>query len=210
MKVRPHVGSLMARVQSVTRQPIHALSANWSADLIKGALATSLAAAGGRPEALLVHSNDLAFDARGISTGDMRRAVVSAPDKLRVLEGLMAGTFAADPAFQSRDVMQDASPGFGPGMKRPFTVYLGDGITDLLALLSADLGIVVGQSFSLRKICAAYGVKLQPLVKASVEMSRWRGPGSAEADRSWSGRWSGVLYETSGWEEVEGCIFGSV
>lgn len=204
VKVRPHVGSLLARVQHETGQPIHALSANWSADLIKGALSSSIAAAGGAAEALLVHSNNLAFDSRGVSTGTMRRAVVSAPDKLRVLEGLVAGTFASDRAFQSRDALPFAYSEVGQGARRPFTIYLGDGITDLLALLAADLGIVVGHSFSLRKICAAYGVTLRPLVAASVEMSR------LTARDSWSGRWSGVLYETSGWEEVEACIFGSV
>ena len=42
-------------------------------------------------------------------------------------------------------------------------VYVGDSVTDLLALLKADVGIVVGNSATLRTVAAAYKVELRPL-----------------------------------------------
>ena len=44
------------------------------------------------------------------------------------------------------------------------SVYIGDSASDLAAMLTADLGIVVGKSSSLRQVAAFCGVQLQPLV----------------------------------------------
>jgi hypothetical protein len=65
------------------------------------------------------------------------------------------------------------------------TVYLGDSITDLPALMAADYGIVIRQSTKLRDILAAAGIAVAPLGGAPM---RSRGPASV----------TGVLY-TAEW-----------
>lgn len=56
----------------------------------------------------------------------------------------------------------------------------------------ANFGIVVGQNKTLRRVAAAFGVRLAPLVSA---------PLSGPAPR-------GVLYEARGWDEVAAFLFG--
>ena len=65
------------------------------------------------------------------------------------------------------------------------TVYLGDSITDLPALMAADYGIVIRQSKKLRDILQAAGIAIAPLGGAPM---RSRGPASV----------TGVLY-TAEW-----------
>ena len=48
------------------------------------------------------------------------------------------------------------------------SVYIGDSASDLAAMLAADLGIVVGNSSSLRQVAAVCGVQLQPLVAGGL------------------------------------------
>lgn len=56
----------------------------------------------------------------------------------------------------------------------------------------ADFGIVIGQNKTLRRVAAAFGVRLAPLVSA---------PLSGPAPR-------GVLYEAGGWDEVAAFLLG--
>jgi hypothetical protein len=69
------------------------------------------------------------------------------------------------------------------------TVYLGDSITDLPALMAADYGIVIRQSKKLRDILQAAGIAIAPLGGAPM---RSRGPASV----------TGVLY-TAEWCALE-------
>ena len=48
------------------------------------------------------------------------------------------------------------------------TVYIGDSMSDLAPLLSADIGIVIGQNKLLRRVARAAGVQLKPLVSGTV------------------------------------------
>lgn len=43
-------------------------------------------------------------------------------------------------------------------------MFVGDSPSDLAALVAADVGIVVGGNKLLRRVAAAAGVRLQPLV----------------------------------------------
>lgn len=78
------------------------------------------------------------------------------------------------------------------------TVYLGDSITDLPALMAADYGIVIRQSKKLRDILQAAGIAIAPLGGAPM---RSRGPASV----------TGVLY-TAEWcalgTEASSCGLG--
>ena len=44
------------------------------------------------------------------------------------------------------------------------TVYVGDSVTDLGALLEADIGIVMGSNSTLQRVAAAAGITVRPLV----------------------------------------------
>ena len=100
---------------------IEILSANWSEVLIKGAT-----------EGLYdrVITNSLMYDAAGRSTGDIHLHVVSARDKLR--------------KFRERKKNPPNPNEIGDGGGK--TLYIGDSISDFLAILDADLGVLIGQN----------------------------------------------------------------
>ncbi|MEO2004734.1 MAG: haloacid dehalogenase-like hydrolase [Candidatus Poribacteria bacterium] len=105
---------------------VHIVSANWSADMLRGALVW----------VENVHSNDLEFDADGVTTGRFLRRVVSARDKRTCLREISRG--------------------------RPVT-YIGDGMNDLAALVEADLGIVIGDKPDMIRVCDALSIPTYPL-----------------------------------------------
>ncbi|KAK9806664.1 hypothetical protein WJX73_005744 [Symbiochloris irregularis] len=66
------------------------------------------------------------------------------------------------------------------------TVYVGDSVTDLGALLEADIGIVMGGNSTLARVAAAAGITIQPLITAP----RTEAPPP------------GTLFQTGSWWEV--------
>ena len=104
---------------------VEILSANWSRALIQGAA-----------EELCdqVITNSLIYDAAGRSTGNIHLHVVSARDKLRKFRERKKNP----PTLQSSTQTQDG------GVIR--TVYVGDSISDFLAILDADLGVLIGRN----------------------------------------------------------------
>jgi len=111
--------------------PVHVVSVNWSADLIRAAIGDVDAA---------VHSSDLVFNSDGVSTGELDRRMVSAVDKQRCL----------------RELRQDDGS----------MIFVGDGVTDLLALLEADVGILIGGNADAITTCRHFGVPLRPLASS--------------------------------------------
>ena len=100
---------------------VEILSANWSEALIQGAT-----------EGLYdrIITNSLMYDAAGRSTGAIHLHVVSARDKLR--------------EFRKRKKNPPSPDETGDeGVK---TLYIGDSISDFLAILDADLGVLIGQN----------------------------------------------------------------
>ena len=101
---------------------VEILSANWSETLIQGAT-----------EGLCdrVISNSLMYDAAGCSTGNIHLHVVSARDKLR--------------KFRERKKNPPNPDEIGDeGIAQ--TMYVGDSISDFLAILDADLGALIGEN----------------------------------------------------------------
>ena len=101
---------------------VEILSANWSQALIQGAT-----------EGLCdqIITNSLTYDVAGRSTGNIHLHVVSARDKLR--------------KFRSRKKNPPNSDDIGDGGVTR-TLYIGDSISDFLAILDADLGVLIGQN----------------------------------------------------------------
>ncbi len=101
---------------------VEILSANWSQALIQGAT-----------EGLCdqIITNSLTYDAAGRSTGNIHLHVVSARDKLR--------------KFRSQKKNPPNSDDIGDGGVTR-TLYIGDSISDFLAILDADLGVLIGQN----------------------------------------------------------------
>lgn len=132
---------------------LQVISANWSSDVVRGGI-------GGLDAP--IHSNDLVFDARDVSTGDLNRRIVSALDKLRQFQALPSDGGAR--------------------------VFVGDSVTDLLALLDADVGILVGENPSPLAVCQRAGVDVVPLT----------------ADAAPNGR---RLYKAASWDEIARFLF---
>lgn len=88
--------------------------------------------------------------------------------------------------------------------KKNFSVYIGDSIGDLLYLLKADIGVVVGSSSSLRRLGCHFGVSFVPLFEGLVKKQRECVEGSSI---SWKTK-PGVLYTASSWAEIHAFILG--
>lgn len=117
---KPEVDRVLSRLRRDGVE-IEILSANWSKTLIEGAT-----------EGLCdrVITNRLMYDVAGRSTGDIHLHVVSARDKLR--------------EFRDRK-KNPPNPKIGDGGVTR-TLYIGDSISDFLAILDADLGVLIGQN----------------------------------------------------------------
>ncbi|KAJ4842667.1 beta ketoadipyl CoA thiolase, th2 [Turnera subulata] len=155
---------------------VHVLSYCWCADLIRSALKS------GGLDALNIHANEFTFD-ESISTGEIVKNMESPLDKIQ--------------AFN--DILKNSNNG-----KKKLTVYIGDSIGDLLCLLQADIGIVIGSSTSLRRLGSQFGVSFVPLYPGLVKKQKGIIGGSSP---TWEGQ-SGTLYTVSSWAEVHAFILG--
>lgn len=118
---KPGVDEVLSRLRQAG-VAVEILSANWSKTLIEGTT-----------EGLYdqIITNSLTYDAEGRSTGDIDLHVVSARDKLR--------------AFRERKKNPPTPDEIGNGGVTR-TLYIGDSISDFLAILDADLGVLIGQN----------------------------------------------------------------
>ncbi|MQM05619.1 hypothetical protein Taro_038438, partial [Colocasia esculenta] len=154
----------------------HILSYCWCGDLIRSALSS------GDLSVLNIHANELSYK-ESISTGEIIKKMETPLDKVR--------TFKA--------ILNNCSD-----TGRHFSVYIGDSVGDLLCLLEADVGIVIGSSASLRKVGSHYGVAFVPLVSGLVKKQK-------QLDGKESHVWkklSGVLYTVASWAEVHAFVLG--
>ncbi|KAG6590301.1 Bifunctional TH2 protein, mitochondrial [Cucurbita argyrosperma subsp. argyrosperma] len=156
---------------------VHILSYCWCADLIRSSFNS-----GGLLTQVTIHANEFAFE-EAVSTGDLVRKVESPIDKVN--------------AF--RKILEN----YGNDRKNS-TVYIGDSIGDLLCLLEADVGIVVGTSSSLRRLATQFGVSFVPLYPSVVRKQRSL---TEETECSWKGL-SGVLYTVNSWAEIHAFVLG--
>ncbi|GMP68032.1 hypothetical protein CsSME_00027791 [Camellia sinensis var. sinensis] len=119
-------------------------------------------------DVLNVHANEFVYE-NSISTGKIVKKVESPIDKLL--------------AFS--DILKNSSSD-----RKGLTVYIGDSVGDLLCLLEADVGILLGSSSSLRRVGSNFGVSFVPLFPGLVNKQKECVEGNSS---SWKGL-SGILY----------------
>ena len=74
---------------------------------------------------------------------------------------------------------------------RPLVVYVGDSATDLLAMLAADVGILIGESGWSREIAERFGLVIEPLDQQDLI--------GTEARRE-------VVFEAQSWLDIKRCL----
>ncbi|KAL5221996.1 hypothetical protein ABZP36_026709 [Zizania latifolia] len=157
---------------------VHILSYCWCADLIRSAF-SSVCCLGG----LNIHSNEFAFEG-SVSTGHINRQMESPLDKVEKFKSIKSNMDSTAPLL---------------------SVYIGDSVGDLLCLLEADIGIVVGSSTTLRRVGKQFGVSFVPLFPGLVEKQRQ----TAKEESSIFKARSGILYTVSSWSEIQAFILGN-
>eukprot|EP01023_Acetabularia_acetabulum_P013265 TRINITY_DN16356_c0_g1_i1.p1 TRINITY_DN16356_c0_g1~~TRINITY_DN16356_c0_g1_i1.p1 ORF type:complete len:575 (-),score=61.87 TRINITY_DN16356_c0_g1_i1:128-1747(-) len=112
-----------------------------------------------------VFSNELEFDEQsGLSTGGIVRRIECSEDKGNL--------------FQILNKIYNEDDQYG-------TVFVGDSFGDIMGMLSADFGIVIGKNKQLRQVCGDVGIQIVPLLTADF------------------GKNEEVLYCVDGWEEID-------
>ncbi|KAF8392128.1 hypothetical protein HHK36_022470 [Tetracentron sinense] len=160
---------------------VHILSYCWCGDLIRSAFSSGILLSWGL-NVLNVHANEFTYE-ESISTGEIVKKVESPIDKVQ--------------AF--KDIVKNCS-----NDGNYLTVYIGDSVGDLLSLLEADVGIVVGSSSSLRRVGSQYGVSFVPLFPGLLKKQKEFTEGNSSY---WKGL-SGILYTVSSWAEIHAFILG--
>nr|XP_024390005.1 bifunctional TH2 protein, mitochondrial-like isoform X3 [Physcomitrium patens] len=122
-----------------------------------------------------INANELVFEGR-ISTGAIIKNVETALDKQRHFVQLL------DNLKPTQDVL---------------SIYVGDSLTDLLCLIRADLGIVLGDSSALKQV---YGPKMAPLFMKAILLEQANMRGRQQP--------TGYVFTVSSWYEVEAFLLG--
>lgn len=182
--------------------PTCVVSVNWSGELVSAALSqqglpvvladpmTTGAAIGGGAElqspplgTVMVYCNELEYFGER-STGNIKRKCECASDKGRLFDDLLL-TLAAEGGCD-----------FETAETPTYTAFIGDSMTDLSALISADVGIVVGMDPLIRRVASTAGVGISSLLAAPLEV----GAGAmAEAP---------TIYVAPSWDDIDVFLFG--
>ena len=181
-----------------------------------------------RPERSLLLANQLLF-LGDRTTGQMDRLVQCARDKGWAFRWLLRRAAWLDSrggggGTRSAGAAGGGSAGGGDGA----SVYVGDSTSDLLPLLEADIGIVIGANSLLRRVAERFGITLRPLrpclegaaaldhahaasanlnntgvtaacASASAVTSSYRDPWIKE---------QGVLYTADSWDDIASLLSG--
>ncbi|CAL5425029.1 unnamed protein product [Camellia sinensis] len=155
---------------------VHVLSYSWCGDLIRSAFSSR------DLNVRNVHSNELAYE-EFITTGEIIKKVESPKEKLQAFNDIIKGHKIGE----------------------HLTIYIGGSVGDLLCLLKADVGIVIGSSSNLRRLGDQFGISFVPLFSGLVKKQREL---IKDCSSNWKGP-SGILYTVSSWAEIHAFILGS-
>ncbi|CAN1233956.1 Bifunctional TH2 protein, mitochondrial [Linum perenne] len=132
---------------------------------------------------LSVHANELLFE-ESITTGEIVNNMETPLDKVQAFRNIM------------KNYEDD---------KMNLTVYIGDSVGDLLCLLEADVGIVIGSSSSLRTVGSRLRVSFVPLFPGVLQKQR---ECTEESCCSMGKKQCGTLYTVYSWAEIDALILG--
>lgn len=164
---------------------LHVLSVNWSKKFLGSMLNIHM------PKSrVMIHANELhglhgdTNTAESISSGAIVRKLTGPQQKGDLLKSLLSVEKSnVDPS-----------------------VYIGDSLGDLSALLEADLGIIIGTSSSLRKVCSIHGIAVRPLDDIILNQGQQvQDQGAVDS----KGRVKNpTLYVAESWAHIGFCLFG--
>ena len=112
---------------------VRIVSVNWSGEMIGYSFGEMIPPGH-------IYANTL-LDDNGLSSGLVGREYISSFDKLKLVRRLI-----------------ESEAGHGK-----VTIFVGDSITDLLSMLEADIGIIIGNSNTLLSLARICGIKVSPL-----------------------------------------------
>ncbi|PSC75210.1 thiamine biosynthetic bifunctional enzyme chloroplastic isoform C [Micractinium conductrix] len=169
--------------------PTYVVSVNWSAEMVRAALAQEglsvvmaegdgQSASAAPPGSVVVYANELEYFG-DTTTGNIRRRCECAGDKGRLLDDLLLDLAAAGEG--------------GSGI----SVYIGDSMTDIPPLISADAGILVGRNDMVRQVAAVAGIDVRLLVAAPLDLTAQE----SHADEA------PVLWEAGSWDDISAFLF---
>ena len=174
ISLRPHaVATITHALHRYPALHSHVLSVSWSNKLIESTLA--LHYDNTCVKRTVINANELALDHEDRSTGEVRKSLTGPVHKGQLLRSIISEN----------------------NLKH--TVYIGDSLGDLDALLTADLGVIIGTSSTLRRVCGVYGVQLMPLDDVIY---------NHDAFTNTSKRLQPVLYVAESWSHIGFCLFG--
>ncbi|RWW51061.1 hypothetical protein BHE74_00042630 [Ensete ventricosum] len=130
-----------------------------------------------------IHSNEFNYEG-SVSTGEILRMMESPLDKVKTFKSIIANLASKE---------------------KHLSVYIGDSVGDLLCLLEADVGIVIGSSLSLRRVGEQFGVSFVPLCSGLIKKQRE----VTEDTHVWKGGLSGLVYTASSWSEIHAFLLGA-
>ena len=92
------------------------------------------------------------------------------------------------------------------------TVYIGDSITDILAMYRADIGILIGSSESFTKVANHFGIHILPLCWARIDSSKAMLMSEAGSNESklavTRSRKPFTIYQATSWDEINVLLYG--
>lgn len=142
--VQLHKGcpELIEKSSKFSNVHVKVMSANWSSEFINAVIEENI---GDNSSNVEVISNDLHLDDDCVTTG--------------VIDGSVCGP--KDKEDKIGKITRDGV----------MTVFVGDSVHDLLALLAADIGIIFGSNELLREICLKFNISVLPLITYMINPS---------------------------------------
>eukprot|EP00897_Mesotaenium_endlicherianum_P001696 jgi/Mesen1/1554/ME000134S00672 len=186
MGLRTNCAELLARLAGRGVE-LNIISVCWSRSFIEGALHKAL---GGDKDGIVVHSNELLYGDDALSTGGIEWNLQGPKDKERCFNVLKYKFLASNPSTRKADLL---------------SVYVGDSLTDILPLLNANVGIVIGSSSTLRRAAEVFDIRLDPLLVAAVELAKSELQGHFKPMQL---RQPKRIFSVSSWEEIEALLLG--
>lgn len=228
--LRPDCVAVLARAMSATAPPCHdawqvgVLSINWSPVLIEAALvqpilqqyvrvtATAARQSIGTPpqqqqQCPLVSPTIPVWCNRINAQGRVSSLVPGATAKRQRIAQIKRGIWEATSSANDKD---DSAVSFPHGretstnrqQQRPFVVYVGDSVTDLTALVEADVGILIGESQSAMAMAEQWGIVVQPLSDSTPSERLVLNDDKVELDYSLISEQPKVIWKAESWSEI--------